>query len=381
MVCSSLYRFSPEKFPALTGIRAIAAYLVFFHHYANTPQVAGPLWRLLGEGHVGVTLFYTLSGFLITYNYSQKAAPGKGFWYRYVSRRVGRIYPIYFLLLSLTYILSGAAPLTLKSALLDVTLWKGFFDNFKFAGIAPSWSLTVEETFYFLAPFLFFAVRRVGYVAVQALLWGIGGSLLLIGSHISFDGFFGNFNFVASYTFFGRSFEFVLGMALGQAVLRRPDLLAISGRRTLTYLGLGGSALVVFWISLFRQGPSFGVFHPVGIALNNLALPVFVCFLFSGLLAERTVFGRMLGSAPFVFLGRTSYAFYLVHYGVIASLVASSLGSLDVRLQVAVLFGAVNAISVILFLLVEHPANTLIRRWADRLADRPSHAKNIGDPG
>src|ERR1017187_3095360 len=112
-----LYKFPAEKFPALTGIRAIAAYLVFFHHYAHTPQISGPLWRFLGEGHVGVTLFYVLSGFLITYNYSQKVNLGRGFWFRYVSRRVGRIYPLYFFLLTLTYVLtvlSNAPPPTVK---------------------------------------------------------------------------------------------------------------------------------------------------------------------------------------------------------------------------------------------------------------------------
>ena len=379
----SLYKFPAEKFPALTGIRAIAAYLVFFHHYARTPQVSGPLWRFLGEGHVGVTLFYVLSGFLITYNYSQKVDLGRGFWFRYVSRRVGRIYPLYFFLLALTYVVMALenAPPTGKQVLLNVTLWKGFFDSFKFDGISPSWSLTVEETFYFLAPFLFLAVRRIGHIGVQIALYATGGMLLLLGSNINFDGFFGNFPFVASYTFFGRSFEFVLGMALGQAVLRHPELLAASGRRVLTYLGIGGFAAVVFWMSLFRQGDAFGVAHPVGMALNNFALPVFVCILFSGLLSERTLFGRILGSAPLVFLGRASYAFYLVHYGVLAVLVGRQLRSLDARLQVGILFVAVNAISAVLFLLVEHPANALIRRWADRLADKPSRPKEIAAPG
>jgi len=288
-----------------------------------------------------------------------------------------------FFLLTVTYVLlalQNAPPPTMKQVFLNVTLWKAFFDNFKFDGIGPSWSLTVEETFYFLAPFLFLAVRRVGHIGVQVALYATGAMLLLLGSNISFDGFFGDFHFVASYTFFGRSFEFVLGMALGQAALRHPGLLAMSGRRVLTCLGAGGFALVVFWMSLFRQGASFGVFHPVGMALNNFALPVFVCILFSGLLSERTMFGRMLGSAPFVFLGRSSYAFYLVHYGVLASLVGSQLGGLDVRLQIGILFVAVNAMSAILFLLVEHPANVWIRRWADRLAERPSRAKEMVDP-
>ncbi len=238
----ALFKFSPEKYPALTGIRAIAAYLVFFHHYARTPQVSGRLSGIIGECHVGVTLFYVLSGFLITYNYSQKADLGTGFWLKYVSRRIGKIYPLYIFLLLVTYILQILMKWsfsTKTSLLLNFTLWKGFFDEFKFDGIAPSWSLSVEETFYFLAPFLFLAIRRVGFVVVQVLLYAIGGLLLLLGTGISFYGFFGNFRFVTLYTFFGRSFEFMLGMALAHTLLKYPNFLAMQGRVKLTHLVRG----------------------------------------------------------------------------------------------------------------------------------------------
>ncbi|MEO6499619.1 MAG: hypothetical protein ABIN95_11415, partial [Mucilaginibacter sp.] len=57
--------------PALTGVRAVAAYLVFISHYyyifgENFPQIVN---RFLGEFHIGVTIFFVLSGFLITYRY------------------------------------------------------------------------------------------------------------------------------------------------------------------------------------------------------------------------------------------------------------------------------------------------------------------------
>jgi peptidoglycan/LPS O-acetylase OafA/YrhL len=56
------------QIPALTGIRAIAAYLVFFHHYPIPQLVYGEM-DFFREFHIGVTLFYVLSGFLITYRY------------------------------------------------------------------------------------------------------------------------------------------------------------------------------------------------------------------------------------------------------------------------------------------------------------------------
>jgi hypothetical protein len=49
------------KFPALTGIRTVAAYLVFFHHSTPPPAiVTAPVASLLTVGHIGVALFYVL---------------------------------------------------------------------------------------------------------------------------------------------------------------------------------------------------------------------------------------------------------------------------------------------------------------------------------
>jgi peptidoglycan/LPS O-acetylase OafA/YrhL len=369
-----LYRFPPEKFPALTGMRAIAAYMVFLHHYAIDPQCTGPLSKLFFQCHVGVTLFYVLSGFLITYNYSKRANLNRAFWWPYVSRRIGKIYPLYLCLLAITYFMQVAsnqhAP-TVSSALLNVTLWKGFFDDYKFDGIAPSWSLTVEETFYFLAPFLFVVVRRIGHVAVQILLYVVAGLLLLLGSHLAYHGFFGNFNFVALYTFFGRSFEFMVGMALGHALLRHPNLLTVSGRLKLTHLGVAGTALVLVWMTALTNGFDLPIHHPMGMALNNLVLPTFVCVMYLGLMSERTVLGRVLSSRTFVFLGRSSYAFYLIHFSFIIFVFEARIANLDKRLAAILLFLVSALLSAVFFLLVEHPANTAIRRWAQRFSDRP----------
>ena len=57
--------------PALTGIRAVAAYVVFLHHlsFFNNGTL---LWQFTNEGHIGVTIFFVLSGFLITLRYKGK---------------------------------------------------------------------------------------------------------------------------------------------------------------------------------------------------------------------------------------------------------------------------------------------------------------------
>lgn len=57
--------------PALTGLRFAAALMVFFSHY-NIPGLDGWALRVQGSGYSGVTFFFVLSGFIITYNYLEK---------------------------------------------------------------------------------------------------------------------------------------------------------------------------------------------------------------------------------------------------------------------------------------------------------------------
>jgi peptidoglycan/LPS O-acetylase OafA/YrhL len=63
-----------DYLPALTGIRAIAAYMVFVHHYNSfDPKIVGqPVYDFFNELHIGVTFFFVLSGFLIAYKYFDK---------------------------------------------------------------------------------------------------------------------------------------------------------------------------------------------------------------------------------------------------------------------------------------------------------------------
>ena len=91
-------------FPALTGVRAIAAFFVFFHHY-NQLDFSFPIQRTLNEFHVGVTMFFVLSGFLICMRYYENSEI-TGSWFRkYIKNRIARIYPMYLFLTLLTFLL------------------------------------------------------------------------------------------------------------------------------------------------------------------------------------------------------------------------------------------------------------------------------------
>ena len=79
--------------PVMTGLRAIAAYLVFVHHYTRAFDTR--YYEILQELYIGVNIFFVLSGFMIAYNYANHTTIDLKKFY---INRFARIYPIYFIL-------------------------------------------------------------------------------------------------------------------------------------------------------------------------------------------------------------------------------------------------------------------------------------------
>src|SRR5713101_1249714 len=113
-----------DQFAALTSLRFLAALLVFVFHFQ--PRRGG-LKVVIGQGHVGVGIFFVLSGFLITLRYFPDRARGEFRMGEYFLRRAARSLPL-------------------------------FGESLHLFAIPTSWSLTVEECFYALAPLLFLAI-------------------------------------------------------------------------------------------------------------------------------------------------------------------------------------------------------------------------------
>jgi peptidoglycan/LPS O-acetylase OafA/YrhL len=110
-------------YPALTGIRIIAAWLIFLHHYPSF-LVNTPFEPFIKEFHVGI--FFTLSGFLTYQLYFEKYRRGDFNFKSYILNRLTRLYPVYLLLLVITAVWQWE---TIKSFLLSITLTHSFFDD------------------------------------------------------------------------------------------------------------------------------------------------------------------------------------------------------------------------------------------------------------
>jgi peptidoglycan/LPS O-acetylase OafA/YrhL len=221
--------------------------------------------------------------------------------------------------------------------------------------IQASWSLTVEETFYFLAPLFMLLARRSSFLMPLAL----GCCLLAAALFISTLGFrfLGTPMFVFSTTFFGHFLEFFAGFYLALRVMRieaRGGLRLDGWRYTASGL-LATGVLIGAMMVIYRNPP---LNHWAIIVINNFLIPLPIALLYLGLLRERTWLSRVLSLPAAGLLGRSSYSFYLIQGAVVSFLAGASLRPVTTLLLFALLWLA----SILLFALFEEPLNLRIRR-------------------
>ena len=198
--------------PALDGVRGLAILMVMFHHFTIINPVSGiehALASAAAMGRYGVDLFFVLSGCLIT-GILIDGRDKPHYFKTFYTRRVLRIFPLYYLLVAITFMAVPPATRLLSpdqartvNAFLNPGDWPwfvGFASNFLIAirdkytnGILDaSWSLAIEEHFYIVWPAVVLAIvslRRLRHVCIAILIaalllriaaWSAGWSRLQI---------------------------------------------------------------------------------------------------------------------------------------------------------------------------------------------------------
>jgi peptidoglycan/LPS O-acetylase OafA/YrhL len=167
-----------RRFPALDGLRAVAATMVVIVHFG------GPTWSRL-TGWIGVHVFFVLSGFLITtLLLREEEARGRISLWRFYVRRLARIWPVYFVVLAVVAILELARGQYESSGLAGVMPYYLSFMG-EYAGPGPHgqmWTLGIEQKFYLLWPLLafpFMAAVRSRIAMAVTIIVSAGGAALL----------------------------------------------------------------------------------------------------------------------------------------------------------------------------------------------------------
>jgi peptidoglycan/LPS O-acetylase OafA/YrhL len=308
-----------EKFryiPGFDGLRALAVLAVIAYHL-NLPYSAG--------GFLGVTVFFVLSGFLITsllmweWEQTQKIDL-KPFWIR----RAKRLLPAMFLLLiSLNVVVPLLKPALLTSlrqdtiaAIFYYSNWHyifqdlSYFESFKNPSLLTHfWSLAIEEQFYIIwAVAILFLLKKVNNRKGIFLLIMGGALLSVVQMLLLYDP-----NLDPSRVYYGtdtRIFSLLIGAGFALLVPRRP--LSTMSKWAIELLGIAGISVFLLMTVFTNQYDRF--IYQGGMVLLSMT----TAFLVLALAWRSAVIANwILEWKPLKWIGVRSYGIYLWHYPVI----------------------------------------------------------------
>lgn len=302
----------------LTGVRFYAALLVFLSHVTILPGMDVFSGRMLvfNAGVVGVSFFFVLSGFILTYNYSDlfQNSIFKSDYQRFVWDRLTKIYPVHLLMLAAMIplqLMSPNKPLDWRAVpfhfLLSQCFWPFTTPDFYAYLNVPSWSISCEWLFYLLAPLLLFLAlgssRR--WILAGIVLCYLGGMLAILSSAQS------DYSRLYFLSWFApsRCIDFIIGVAVGVLYLRvdRGRIARLS------------NAYQVLGLTILIAGACYRQFAPWPFWGGLLYLPGSAMFIL-GLAGNRGLFVGHLGQPLLLRLGTASFSFYMIHVPVIRSM-------------------------------------------------------------
>jgi peptidoglycan/LPS O-acetylase OafA/YrhL len=299
----------------LTSLRFLFALLVFVSHlqFFRQDDEFFKTWHyhIFGEGFIGVSFFFILSGFILSLNYDQRLLSGKISYSEFWIARVARIYPMHIVTLLLTIPLYwndffADLPFTTIKFLSNAALVHAFIPdwNYFFSFNSPSWSISDEMFFYFAFPFIVW-----GLVRTKALLrfgWIIFLIIPLQMYVATNQDDFHKFFYINP---FFRIVDFLLGITLHQlykanyfSILHRSKLLA----------SLAEVVAIASFVAVFHFHNSIPVIYRFSCYYwLPMALVILVFSYQNGVLS------KAISNRVCILLGEISFSFYLLHQVVI----------------------------------------------------------------
>jgi len=348
---------SQGQIPALDGVRGLAVGLmVWFHLRIN--QLPG--------GWVSMSLFFPLSGFLITRlmllerDRSGTVALGQ-FW----RRRARRLIPTHFALLvivSMVLIMCGTWLRAERGAVMSSMLYSNnwwqighsvdYWSRFsgKLSPFEHLWSLSVEEQFYIVWPLLTVAAikwARRPLAVLAALSCGLAAAGATYGVVIAWQGWGGSTDIY--YNTGVRAAELLPGAALAVLFAARPNVCNSERARRLLDIAAGGCLIAILFASLAldKAGPRF-------IADGGMSLVGFASVVIIAAAVRGGMVSSLLSLPLLRWLGTRCYSLYLWHWPIVALVTPVSSGLSGwwlVALQLALILSA----TVLSYWLIEYP--------------------------
>lgn len=302
--------------PALTGIRTLLAIFIILFHF--TPPHLGLLYPFIDNGYVFVGVFFLISGYVLTYNYADRAKTlsKREFWLA----RFSRLYPVYLLVL----IISITMLQDEWHARSHAEFWQGIIlTPFVLQGWSPSvatfwntvaWTLTSECVLYAAFPWLIrfpWPTKPLRLVALLITLWVIGLIPHSLYLYLNPDHIVGPVDRYSSsqlirflkYTPLPYVCTFLTGVTLGKLQLA----LTLTPRQRLILSSISLVLVGIFFYSLVRHTP-YLLMH------GGLLTPIFAALVL-GLSGPHPI-SALFSWRPLLLIGESSYCLYLLHFNV-----------------------------------------------------------------
>ncbi|WP_172331800.1 acyltransferase [Mangrovicoccus sp. HB161399] len=333
------------RIETLTGLRGIAALAVALGHMGNANMIPGFFGH--GAEKLGVMIFFILSAYLMTMLYLHKD-PAQNLR-KYVLARVGRVFPLYLIIVLLSYVFYSGEP-----------WWR-----YDFGGVwtfvsavfmlqAPSelWAVPVEVQFYIVF-LLFWISHAKGLFAKRSSLALLFAFSFLVAVFVTVTKVVLDFNIsgLNLYLHF-----FLLGVAswVWQDKITALMCALRSSMGDLFFSFFLVFVVVVSFPDVFRA--LFGFHIP-----NRInPIPIFSMFFLFHAVRLRIGFLRILESRFLIFFGEISYGFYLIHHLVITAFLwwYPELSNLS---AIVVVFSVTSLVATASFYFLELPAARIIR--------------------
>ncbi len=299
-----------RSIPSLDGLRALSVFMVILGHTNSTFLNALPFNRSFRNGGQGVTVFFMISGFLITHLLLKELNRDKRISIKkFYFRRTMRIFPPFYAFLITIAILGlgfHIVPVTALSLVVAASYtWNYFWAFVKGPEIwilGHCWSLAVEEQFYLIWPFCmaYFSKRTNLRIAVCAILLS---PLSRVATYFAFASARAQvpimFHTRLDTLMFGCLLSLMLDMGIGTRFVRwalHPVVPIIS-----------------FLFLFFVDSPAEGRWHAtyamtIGIVLTNIAI---AGLLLNVVFRHQSPLGRLLNFSVVRHFGMISYSLYL----------------------------------------------------------------------
>lgn len=291
----------------LTGIRALGVLMVFMVRIVQGYTISSPyLSALIYMTQYGVILFFLISAYTIYMSISNT----KDFSFkRYLTKRVLRIIPMYYLVIIVVFVFGGAIGYEkifgisngLKSLFMNLSFLNLFDIRYRQSILYVSWTIPVEMFMYLLLPLAFFYLSKDKKRIVNLLLVTF---IISIASQLTYLRFYPlNYQYYAlhwSVLFY--LFTYVLGIAVYLLVEKKLITYKLSS------LGL------ILILAIF-------VIYPRVINTDNDITNTIFMTIWSALVLFASTAGSKLSKLLFenpvaIYIGNISYSFYLIHFSI-----------------------------------------------------------------